>query len=244
MTPLPASAPFVPGGLADVGSLTLRLCEESQTDLAASETPLPRQARETAAENLAGAVSLPEPLARSRPLFDVLRDRKAVRSYQGAPISQQALATMLKTAADGDAADWPEEQDISKLQLIVVGWRLEGIAPAIYEYVPGRHLLSLIGPAPDQQTEGADLVLQTEFARASAIVLITGALGTALARHGSWGHRNLLLRAGAAGQRLWLASLGAGLQGSVFAGFLPAAARRHAGVDGYHRAGLLAWATG
>ncbi|HYE73791.1 MAG TPA: hypothetical protein VEF04_10680, partial [Blastocatellia bacterium] len=72
----------------------------------------------------------------------------------------------------------------------------------------------------------------------------TGNLAAACARYGSWGHRQLLLRTGAAGQRLWLSSIGVGLAGTVFAGFLPRAANRFAGLDGYLQASLLAFAVG
>src|SRR4029450_9966494 len=88
------------------------------------------------------------------------------------------------------------------------------------------------------------LALQAEFAGAPVLIFVTGNLAAACERYGSWGHRQLLLRAGAAGQRLWLASIGVGLAGTVFAGFLPRAANRFAGVDGYLQASLLAYSVG
>jgi SagB-type dehydrogenase family enzyme len=131
-----------------------------------------------------------------------------------------------------------------ELQFFVVAWRVENMAPAVYRYEADRHCLSFIRPAPDSQTQGKEMVLQTEFASAPLVVLITGNLAAATAIQGTQGYRQLLLRAGSAGQRMWLASVAMGLGGTVFAGFLPRAAHNLAGIDGYRLAGLLAYATG
>lgn len=189
-------------------------------------------------------VPLPEPACCGTALWSVLQNRRAVRAYRKESISQSSLSTMLRTAIEGDAADWPAAEYSARMELLVVGWRVEGLAQAIYRYLPATHSLVPIGPAPDQEASGKDLVLQTEFADASAIVLVAGELSLALRQHGAWGHRNLLVRAGSAGYRLWLASLVAGLSGTVFAGLLPRAAQRIAGLDGYRRAGLFAFAVG
>jgi nitroreductase len=54
----------------------------------------------------------------------------------------------------------------------------------------------------------------------------------------------LLARAGAAAHAAWLAALGMGLDGTVFAGLLPAAVRELAGTDGYTSAPLFAFSLG
>jgi nitroreductase len=174
----------------------------------------------------------------------VLENRRAVRAYKKQSISEKKLSTMLKAAIEGDDADWPSTEYRAKVELLVVAWRVEGLPQGIYRYVPASYSLALVGAAPNQEAGGRDLVLQTEFADAAAIVLVTGELGAAVKQHGPWGHRNLLVRAGAAGYRLWLAALAMGLSGTVFAGLLPRAAQRLAGLDGYRRAGLFAYAVG
>ncbi len=189
-------------------------------------------------------VALPPPGAESQALSQSVIERTAIRFYDRAPISPAQLGAILQAASGGDRRDWPQEEEAGvSLQFLVVAWRVEGIIPALYRYDPRTHELAHIGPAPTPE-EGAGLVLQTEFADAPVIVFITGALAAACARYGSWGHRQLLLRAGAAGHRLWMASIGVGLVGTVFAGFLPRAANRIAGADGNLQASLLAYSAG
>ncbi len=190
-------------------------------------------------------IALPEPLQQSSSLEEALLTRTSLRFFSEESVELAQLATILKTASAGDEQDWSQERAKGiALNLLVVAWRVHGLAPAVYSYIPESHELARTNTVPDQYTEGKDLVLQTEFADAPVIVLITGNLAAACMRHGAWGHRQLLLRAGAAGHRLWISSLGVGLVGTVFAGFLPRAAQRVANVDGYRNAGLFAYCTG
>ena len=189
-------------------------------------------------------IALPEPIEETKTLSLSLLERTAIRFYAPTPLTAAQLGTILKAAILGDQQDWPHEEDAGVgLQLLTVAWRVEGIEPAVYSYHPQSHELAYVGPAPDPK-EATSLALQAEFASAPVLIFVTGNLAAACERYGSWGHRQLLLRAGAAGQRLWLASIGVGLAGTVFAGFLPRAAHRFAGVDGYLQASLLAYSVG
>ena len=69
-----------------------------------------------------------------------------------------------------------------------------------------RSELCRVANLPDGR-DAEELVMQREFADAPALLVITGNLAAALARHGSHGHRLLLTRAGAAGHAAWLAAL-------------------------------------
>jgi nitroreductase len=89
-----------------------------------------------------------------------------------------------------------------------------------------------------------ELFVQSDFADAPAVIWIAGNLAAACASDGARGHRHLLLRAGAAAHRLWMAALASGLNGSIVAGLVPGAARRLLGFDGYKTASLLAFAAG
>ncbi len=228
------------------GDILLKLYEESRrnrTDI--TRTP-PKVEEDLLYQPDPGPrFQLPAPLASSRSLEAVMAERTSLRFYSEEFVDLAQIATILSVASAGDEQDWSQEIAAGvTLNLLVVAWRVHDLAPAIYRYVAVDHTLEYVGTAPNQQTEGKELVLQTEFADAPVIVLITGNLAAACTRHGSWGHRQLLLRAGAAGHRLWLSSLGVGLVGTVFAGFLPRAAHRVVGVDGYRNAGLFAYATG
>ena len=71
-----------------------------------------------------------------------------------------------------------------------------------------------------------------------------GNLAAACASEGAFGHRRLLLQAGMAGHRIWLAALSIGLSGSLIAGLIPGVARRQLFLDGFREASLFGVAVG
>lgn len=179
-------------------------------------------------------IALPEPAMPSDvpSLHDALCSRSAIRFWEPTAVPIGHIATILDSAREDE------------LSLNLVAWNVEGLAPAVYRYVPATHALRRIGVAPESMAAREELVLQVEFAAAPFVVLVTGNLAAACAKHGGFGHRQLLMRAGAAGHRMWLASLQVGLVGTVFAGFIGNSARDLAQVDGYRKSSLLAFAAG
>lgn len=184
---------------------------------------------------------LPEP-APGLPIEEVLRRRLSIRYYDPSPISQACLAAVLGAADQADSDLWPGEHRASPLELLVAAWRVQGLETGLYRY-RAPHGLARAGSLPPAD-EARELVLQLEYSAAPALVLVVGDLRSMLRRHGSHGHRLLLVRGGAAAHSGWLAAIGAGLDGSVFAGFLPVALRELAGLDGYTRMQVFALAIG
>ena len=188
-------------------------------------------------------VRLPKPGFRGLSVGSVLAKRRSVREYSQQEIPPAYVGTALRCAHDADAIDWPDEHSNVPLTYVVLAKGIVGIAPGVYEYEPRAHsLIFSCPPLPDAQT--VELLVQPEYAYAPIIVWIAGDLAAACARHGALGHRQLLLRAGASGHRLWMATIALGLAGSIFAGLIPGAARRLLGMDGYERASLFAFAAG
>lgn len=185
-------------------------------------------------------VPLPAALRGGRLLGEIMSGRASVRHYNGDEISLEQTATMLENAYRMDAHDWPAEPDLS---LCVLASRVRGLAPSVYRYDGEKHRLIEIGAFPERDRLEA-IFVQPEFASAPAIVWIAGNLQDACSHYGSWGHRMLLLRAGAAGNRMWMSAMGMGLVGCLVAGIVPEAARHVFAVDGYRQASLMAYATG
>lgn len=184
---------------------------------------------------LSGGVSLQE----------TLQARASERFYAATPVPLSSLSTLLYHASKGDRRDWSRMQAaFLDLQFCLVAWRVEGLMPAVYQYHAQGHALQKIHDVPGQPEEAENLVLQREFAYAPVLLFILGNLSFACATNGARGHRELLLRAGAAGQRLWFAALGQKLVGTVFAGFLAQAGQKYLQADGYTRLNLLAFACG
>ncbi|MEV6847896.1 nitroreductase family protein [Actinoplanes sp. NPDC051411] len=188
--------------------------------------------------------ALPAPSSPRSGLHDVLPERTAVRDYAATPLSGADLSALFAAADRMDARGWPAERAAGvDLELYCAAWRVTGVDTGLYRYRPEQSELCRVANLPDGP-EAEELVMQEEFAKAAALVVITGNLAAALARHGSHGHRLLLARAGAAGHAAWLAALRLDLAGTVFAGLLPSVLRARAGADGYHRAALFAFAAG
>jgi hypothetical protein len=174
----------------------------------------------------------------------VLPERTSIRDYAGTELPGADVSAIFAAADLMDARGWPEERAAGvDLELYCAAWRVSGVDVGLYRYAPQQSGLIRVASLPEGP-EAEDLVLQREFAHAAALLVITGNLAGALARHGSHGHRLLLSRAGAAGHAASLAALRLHLVGSVFAGLLPHVLRERAGADGYHRAALFAFAVG
>ncbi|HET8887549.1 MAG TPA: SagB family peptide dehydrogenase [Candidatus Angelobacter sp.] len=189
-------------------------------------------------------VPLPESARGGRLIADSFGRRYSTRSYGYEPVSLSQISTMLHCAHAEDSHAWYEEHAAGlPLDFVVLAWNVEGCEPGVYRYRPEMRALAWLAPAPSKQN-AQELFLQPEFAAAPAVIWSFANLAASCARHGAFGHRLLLLRAGAACHRLWMAGLGMGLAGCLVAGVVPGAARRQFGVDGYRQTSLLAFAVG
>jgi SagB-type dehydrogenase family enzyme len=229
-----------------ITEVTAALCRESRR----KEADISRAPSMPATEPVAAttddlpAVTLPEPARGGRLLSEVLSRRVSVRRFAQEPVALDHLSTMLFCAQQGDAENWPDEQaEEHRLNFLVIASRFRGAEPGVYSYDARRHRLLWLKPAPAPQQK-AELFVQREFSQAPAVVWIYGNLAGACARHGAFGHRLLLLRAGAAGHRLSTAAGALGVAGCLVGGVVPGAGRRQFGFDGYLRASLIGFATG
>lgn len=198
------------------------------------------------AKNQIGGITtkLPKPDAGRLSVGQILARRRSIRNYSRRPVELNAIATALHYAFLGDTTAWPDEYGLGfPLQYFVLARHVLGIEPAVYLYDADRHSLARTRPALSRE-ETVDLLVQSEFADAPVLLWITGNLAAACAEDGAKGHRHLLLRAGAAGHRMWMAALSLGLSGAILAGLIPGAARRSLGIDGYTTASLFACALG
>jgi nitroreductase len=151
---------------------------------------------------------------------------------------------MLSFAQRADLKEWPGvNRSGQSLTFAVLAQRVEDLEPGFYEYDSAKGLLRS-GRVPLRPDEIVKLYVQGEFAAAPLAIWIAGNLAEACARHGAFGHRQLLLRAGAAGNRMWMAALGLGLGGTLVAGIDASASRKILGIDGYLKRALFAVAIG
>ncbi|MER5885340.1 hypothetical protein ABT160_16045 [Streptomyces sp. NPDC001941] len=172
-----------------------------------------------------------------------LDSRTAVRHWAPEPLDRRVLCRALAHASLTDACLWASggaPATAAPTALVLVR-DVGGTRPGVHAYDPGSgELVAEPGPLPDLR----DLVLQLEFARAPAIVVVLGDLVAATERAGAAGHRQLLTRGAAFAHSAWLSALSEGAAGTVFAGVLGAAGRTTLGFDGARRAQLIALALG
>jgi SagB-type dehydrogenase family enzyme len=247
MTRIPASTraaeAFCEQTSADAVRMVFRDSRISESELHFAPFEVPGELKTAERAGTAG-IPLPITSHEGRSVGDVLKGRRSVRRYTNEPVSLEQLSTMLAFAQRGDVHEWPEEtRNEQPLRFMVLARRLQTLDPGVYEYDLARE--SIVSVREGLQPEDlAKLYVQDEFALAPVAIWITASLAAACARHGAFGHRQLLLRAGAAGNRLWMAGMGMGLEGALVAGMVPGAARHILGIDGYWENALLAVALG
>jgi nitroreductase len=188
--------------------------------------------------------TLPAPETPDTTIGDVVARRRSVRSFQRKPVPAAKVAGILAYAHHCDADAWPRERSEGRpLRFIVLAQAVSGLDPSAYEYLPDQHAVAPMARRLSA-TEFATFFLQKEFSAAPAAIWIVGDLAAACARHGEFGHRQLLLRAGHAGHRLWMGAIAHGLGGCLIGGMVAGAGRESIHLDGYWSAGLLGFALG
>jgi SagB-type dehydrogenase family enzyme len=229
-----------------VAELTELLVKESRS----KEDNFHFRAREVGLEGVEqGSVScvdvkFPHPFKGGAAVGVVFGKRRSVRVFDKSSVPMTDVGTALYYANRADFEEWPDEHRIGlPLIFLLLANRVAGLNAGVYEYKPRRHGLTHIARGLSRE-ETSELLVQPEFADAGFIIWIAGDLAAACARYGAYGHRRLLLRAGAAGHRLWMGALGFGLSGSLVAGLIPGRARTLLRLDGYRRASLFAVAAG
>lgn len=164
----------------------------------------------------ADRVPLPAPdTTAAMPVADALRLRRSHRVFRDAPLPLEALAALLWAGqgqtGDGSLRTAPSAGALYPLTLYVVAGAVEGLAPAVYRYVPGDAMLFAVRPG-DQRTRLAEAAVDQDWlARAPAVIVIAGAYERTLATYGKRGERYVHLEAGHAGQNVYLMAAARGL---------------------------------
>ena len=173
--------------------------------------------------------TLPDVVEGGRTLGEVLSHRASVRHYTDDPVSLTQLAGMLASAYDERRRDSLAESQDLPLQFLVLASQVEGIAPGAYLYDHSENGLRRWRSDYMSGRQG-ELFIQEEFSGAPLSIWVFGSLAAACEKHGAFGHRQLMLRAGAAVHRCWMTALSLGMQGCPVAGIVPGAARELLGL--------------
>lgn len=178
--------------------------EQPQESLAASvgrRTPLPR-----AGHPAPPRTPVTAPAVTPVPLEEVLLTRRSVREFTDRPVASAVLGAVLDTAEAAQRTQWPAgEHGDAELEPLLLVRRVEGLAPGVFGRQRGEFVAR-----PGAGAHSAELA--REYADAAVLVLVLGPV----ARAEDTAYGGLLVRAGALGHAIWLASRTHGLDCSVY----------------------------
>lgn len=200
---------------------------DAVVDLLSRRTPFPEPVRSGSDGSPLGA----GPAEGGRPLAEIVAERRSVRRFADRPVAKAVLADVLDLAERQQRDQWPEESHGSpELTTLVAAHALAGVEPGLYLRDPVSRQLDRVASVDSVDT------LRAAYAPAPVLALICGPVRSMPGA--SYG--NLLVRAGALGQSIWLAGLTHDLCCSVYGGTSEAVGR----LSGRARAHLFTVALG
>lgn len=155
-----------------------------------------------------------------------LEKRTSIRAFDESEIRMEELHSILYAAWFSDYEEWKGVHRKVPLSFIVLKRDGRTKVRAAFRYEPYRQLIVPLSEGLNEDC-GSEIFFQSEFASAPLSILITANLSRACRNLGTAAYRLLLLRAGAAGHRMWLAGVAFGLEGTVHAGIKISSIRRH-----------------
>lgn len=159
-----------------------------------------------------------------------LAERRSHLEFADRPVSQRSLARLL-AAARSLGCD---------LDLLVWVGNVEDLEPGLYlDTGDGRRLGHLAAPGVTDER-----FVEPELDRAAVVIVPVVDMSRRLAATGEHGYRRALHDGGRLATHVWLTACGDGLVGSLCTGFVPAALRELATIDGLQRVPLLSFGCG
>jgi SagB-type dehydrogenase family enzyme len=162
-----------------------------------------------------------------------IRVRRSSRQVEMQPISLAEIAYVLEMACGN-----PHLELAPSTGLMVVANRVIGLDPGLYRYASARHRLERLRGGDLAEPLRQACLGQRKAARAAAAFLVAGNLAAAVARDGEHSYRDLLIEAGAIGERIYLAAEAIRLTARNLAAFLDDRLNGLVGLDGRDHAVL------
>ena len=169
--------------------------------------------------------------------LDLLDERRSVRAYTDAPVTQEQLAFMLwsaqgiqATRGEGGVATFrpaPSGGARHPFELYFAVKNVEGLEPGLYHYVPAKHIgekkvtIERLGPLFDNyETHMNDLLVGQKWAVTAPVILFLSCIPyRAEWRYSNISHRVMLIDLGHVGQNLMLSAAALGLGSCCLAAY-------------------------
>lgn len=171
-----------------------------------------------------GTVSLPAPRLESDfSLERALRERRSIREFSKAPLTQQEVSQLLWAAQGITGRDGlrtaPSAGALYPLELYLVVGAVEGLDPGIYKYVPAGHTLVKVISGDQRRKLAAAALGRDSVADAAAVLVFTGVEKRTTGKYGSRGVRYVHIETGHTAQNVFLQATALGLGAVVVGAF-------------------------
>lgn len=195
-----------------------------------------------------------DPGLAAAPLSEVIAARRSARTGLSGRLALEPVATLLGLGTGVvdtepyETAEPPHRRQVMAnpsagmaypLIVRLMARDVDGLRPALYEYLPRTHELQQVGrlPGGDALKYSSPFFIgdppRLDVAEAPAVVFLGAALGRLRARYGLRAHRFAMLEIGHAAQTLLLVSTALGLPAVSVGGFYDDAVAEIAQLDGY-----------
>jgi SagB-type dehydrogenase family enzyme len=222
-----AGGTLADGDVAERYHDATRLVERGDAAEALAPAPEPQP------DSAAPAVLLPRPPPPATTVDAAIRARRSAVGFVREPIELESLAFVLESACGNR---WLRRA--AGVELYVAAHRVAGIAPGLYRYAADAHRLIPLRSG-DLSDSMVNACLRQEMAGSAAAGLVmVGSVAREAARAGERSYRDLLLEAGAIGQRVYLAAEALGLAARNLAAFIDDWFNDLIELDGEERAAL------
>ena len=186
------------------------------------------------------AIALPLPSTTGgEPIWDVVSERRSVRSYEETPMPLEVLAQLLWSthgitgrSAGTELRSAPSAGACYPIEAYVVINNVTGVEPGLYRYLTDRHALMEIRLG-DVGSEISRAALGQIMCREASVTFVwTAVVPRTTGRYGERGHRYIFLDAGHVGQNMYLAATALGYGCCTIAAFDDSAMNEVLAVDG------------
>jgi SagB-type dehydrogenase family enzyme len=161
-----------------------------------------------------------------RAVASCIEARRSARRFLADPLALEDLSFALEMAAGEEGGR------NGAVGLLLAVHRVQGLAPGLYAYDPGAHALGALREGDLRAPLAGACLGQEKAASAAVAFFMLGALGPEGARGGARRYRDLLLEAGAIGQRVYLAAEALGVAARNLAAFVDDALAPLLGLGG------------
>jgi len=173
------------------------------------------------------SVTLGPPARPDASLDEAIRVRRSARQFESDGLTQPELSFVVRAAHGGSG-----EPGRGGVDLLVVAHRVEGLPAGLYRCEPGADRLLTLQERDFSKRLIEACLGQSKAGRAAAAFLMVGRIEAAAQRWGERSYRDLLVVAGRAGQRIYLAAEAAGLAARNLAAFRDDELNGLVGLDG------------